>query len=146
MPETTQYDSQYDLITSLYDPHVVINWKDRPSKPFNVNIHLLKSGAGDELGKMFPQLTGLDRSRAIVNITSVITKAITDVRDVNEHTQFVNKCNEALNAQFGTRKPTAKELYDYNVAFTKDLQQAGFMPTQDKVNDIVMDLLNAHKI
>ncbi|MCM1230115.1 MAG: hypothetical protein NC489_08280 [Ruminococcus flavefaciens] len=151
MPENKQFDSKFELITSLYDPHVVINWRGRPSasfpvNPYIINIHLLKSGAGDVLGQLFPNLTGNDRSRAIIAVTGKITKRINELIDTETHSAFTKKCRDTLYYQLEGRKPAPSELYDYNATFTKDLKDAGFMPTLKAVEDVVIQMLNDNVI
>lgn len=138
---------KYELLTALYDPNVRIIWRDRPV-PFVVSIYMLKPGAGEIIGRLFPDKTGMERTREILRISDTITGAITAVAD-NEAAMnaFKAECISELEGAFPDGMgPTAKDIYDYSNRFTQKLLARNIMLSQEKVNDVIRQLLDAGTI
>lgn len=124
----------------LYDPHVVITWR-KCTKPFSVSVHLLASGAGEKIATTLPEnLTGLARTRAVLEVSDKITSGIYEMRHncKEDIKAFVRECLDELNAAFPEGvEPTSKDIYDYSNKLTAKLLARDIVPTADDVAGLI---------
>ena len=121
----------YEVLKDLYDPHVTITCKKSETPRFDCQVHMLKNGAGAEIGKLFPDLTGIALSRAIVNVTSDLTvriRKLMGIDKVRAMNIFAKECADEMETQF----PTQVEMLDDYVklrgeAYTIDLKAKDFL-------------------